>query len=57
MFLIDIKISPNRMPLNDISIASFIINYSKQVNQTKILAKKYDTLLKTLTTIKKPCLL
>ena len=57
MPLSDIEASPNGMPLSDIGAASFTIDYSKRVDQTKALAKRRDTLPRTLTTTREPCLL
>ena len=45
------------MLLGDIGAASFTIDYSKRVDQTKALAKKRDTFPRTFTTTKEPYLL
>ena len=57
MLLSDIEASPNKILLSNIGTASFTINYSKQVNQIKILAKRRNTFPKTLIITRKPYLL
>ena len=57
MPLSDIEASLNGIPLSDIGTASITIDYSKRVDQTKVLAKRRETLPRTLTTTREPCLL
>ena len=57
MSLSNIEISLNRILLSNINTASFIIDYSKHINQTKLLVKKCNTLLKIIIITKKPYLL
>ena len=45
------------MPLSNISTANFTFNYNKRVNQTKVLAKRRDIFLRTLTITRELCLL
>ena len=45
------------MPLSNIGIISFTIDYSKRIDQIKVLAKRYNIFPKTLTTTKEPYLL
>ena len=57
MALNNIKASLNGMPLSNIDITNFTIDYSKRVNQIKVLTKKSNTFFKTLIIIKELCLL
>ena len=57
MLLSDIEASLNGMPLSNIGTTSFTIDYSRRVDQKKALAKKCNTLPRTLTITKEPCLL